>query len=568
MNYGLSENITFGGGVEYLSSVTSGNTMPFLNTSVRLSSRMLFTGEYTYGVRSRALLNYRLPAGIQLDLDYTNYTKGQTAIYYNYLEERKVVITMPLSAKGISLFSRLTLDQVVVPQTKYTNAEWVITGFVHRLGFNISTYSSIVEYNIPYIYSILGLTIPIPGRIIFSPQVQYDYKENKPVFMKFIFEKRVSDKGLASVQFQDYFSNGNYNFLVGLRYDLSAVKLALSVLQGNNNTYSRVEAASGSLVMDSKSKYFNLNNRSNVGRGGVFIEPFLDLNNNGQKDPGEPKVPGLKIRVNGGRIFYNEKDTTIRIIDLEPYNNYIIELERNSFDNISWQIKNKILSVTANPNNFTYLEVPVRVVGEVSGTVSLNGRDGRGQGQILINVFDSSGLAAKVITESDGFYSYLGLAPGSYTVRVDSTQLHNLHLKAQPAFATVKIAGNRDGDVADGLDFILQPVAKDTTVGRVTAQDTGPESSKIPVEPRIIGEKGSYTILVDVYDNITTAGIVKTWLTRKIVNPVTIVQTGDDYKVEITGFPKKEDASRFLPIVENLGFRGPLIIRLKENIMR
>ena len=50
-NYGLGRSMAIGAGMEYLSSVTSGAFMPFVNTSVRLGSNLLFSGEYTYGVR-------------------------------------------------------------------------------------------------------------------------------------------------------------------------------------------------------------------------------------------------------------------------------------------------------------------------------------------------------------------------------------------------------------------------------------------------------------------------------------------------------------------------------------
>jgi hypothetical protein len=44
VSYGLSRRISIGGGVEYLSSVVSGNYMPFLNFSMRLASQLLISG--------------------------------------------------------------------------------------------------------------------------------------------------------------------------------------------------------------------------------------------------------------------------------------------------------------------------------------------------------------------------------------------------------------------------------------------------------------------------------------------------------------------------------------------
>ncbi len=599
-NYGLTRSITIGGGVEYLSSVTSGNTMPFLNTSVRLTQRMMLSGEYTYGVRSRGILSYRLPGGLQADIDYTKYNKGQTAIYYNYLEERKVVVSMPIHTKKLSLFTRLTVDEVVVPETKYTNTEWSIMGFYKKIGVNFSTYASIVKDKLPYLYSIASLTTPVPGKMLLTSQLQYDYKESKPVFVKFMLEKHIFTGGYFDLSFQDFFNTDNYNVLVGLRYDFSFSRVAFSALAGNNNTYSRVEAASGSIIYDRKSRYLNANNRSNVGKGGVAILPFLDLNCNGVKDAGEPRAPGLKVRINGGRVLYDEDDTVIRILDLEAYYKYFIELNRNSFDNIAWQIKNKTINVTASPNNITMIEVPVTVVGEVSGMVSIKAKGSdkpKGQGQISVCIFNHDSVqVAKVISESDGYFSYLGLQPGSYYVRLDSGQLHRLNYQSVPPSIPAIIKPNRDGDVADGLDFVLQH--KDNEPGSETdkhdvatgdeqpatkAKDVPDTLLKSPAtnsEPRkdtaneqqqhaeVIGKEGSYAILVDVYADIDKAGILKTKIMRAFRLPVSVVQDGEDYKVEIVGFSSRSAAKKYLPRLATWGFPEALIIRLKEQVTK
>ena len=88
-NYGLSNSITIGGGAEYFSRVANKEIMPFVNSSIRFASNFLFSGEYMYGVKSEGLLSYRTPGNIQVDLNYIKYDKDQTAINFNYLEERE-----------------------------------------------------------------------------------------------------------------------------------------------------------------------------------------------------------------------------------------------------------------------------------------------------------------------------------------------------------------------------------------------------------------------------------------------------------------------------------------------
>ena len=588
VTYGLSRGITVGGGVEYLSSVTSGSTMPFVNTSVKLAPTLLFSGEYTYGVRSLGILSYRLPSNLQIDLDYTKYDPGQTAIYYNYLEERKAIFTMPVHSMGFSLFTRLTVDQIVIPTTQYTNVEWAIAGFINRVGVNLSTYASYEEQTFPYFYSILSVSVPLPAKILFTSQFQFDYKASSLVFMKYTFEKHLYGNGYFNIAFQDYFDANMVNVLVGMRYDLNFAKVSLSVLQGNNNTYSRVEAASGSLINDARSGYLNFNNRTNVGKGAIVIEPYLDLNCNGRRDPGEPMAPGLKVRINGGRVIYDNVDTTIRILDLEPYNKYYVDLDLNGFDDIAWQVKNKTMLVIANPNSFTSIEVPVRVTGEVSGMVYTKTKDAKqpkGQGQIVVCVYNDSELVARTVTESDGYFSYIGLPPGDFKVTIDSAQLHKLHLRTKPPFLPVHMAISRDGDVADGLEFSLLPEGKDTLYTPVTDSISTKEKKEITIEPKTKKEKrktqdthgedkiitennempalGNYTILVDVYENIGKAGRLKSRLARIFKLPVYIIQTGEDFKVEIIGFARRKEAQTQIRKLADNGFPEALILKTK-----
>lgn len=592
LKYGLSSRITVGGGLEYLSSVKSGPAMPFVNTSFRITQRLLLSGEYTHGVRSRALLSYRFKNNAQLDLDYINYVKGQTAIYFNYLEERKAVLTMPLRAKRMSLFSRFTVDQIIVPTTQYTNMEWAMIGFYRKIGINFTTYASVIKSDLTYLYSIASLTVPLPLKILMTSQVQYDFKTGAPVFARFNFERHLLGKGFLNVGYQEYFNINNRNFLVGLRYDFSFARAVVSVLSGSDGSYSRVEAASGSLIYDGKSNYLNANSRMNVGKGGMLIIPYLDLNHNHKKDKGEPRAAGLKLRINGGRVMNDDHDTCIRILDLEPYYKYYVELNKSSFDNISWRIRNATLSITASPNDLTLVEVPISVVGEVSGTVSVNGNNDekpKGLGQVLLDIYDETGfLVGKAVTESDGYFSFMGLEPGNYTVKIDSVQLARLQYAVSPAVVPLIIKESVDGDVADGVEFTLTGKVENATENAATdtrssegLSDSLTKRSIAITDAKlgkagnntqgteVVGKEGTYAILVEVYADIKQAGRLKTRLNHAFKGiAVSIGQDGDDYKVEMVGFAGRSVATKCLSKLKDLGYPEALVIRLKERVMK
>ena len=200
---------------------------------------------------------------------------------------------------------------------------------------------------------------------------------------------------------------------------------------------------------------------------GSRSSPYLDLNSNRKRDPGEPKAYGLNLHTNGGRVEKSDRDTTIRILGLEPYTNYFIELDPNSFDNIAWRMEKLTMSVSVDPNILKLIEIPVTIAGEANGRVTLE-QDGakRGQGRIIVGFYTAGNKpVAKTLSEEDGFFSYFGLSPGEYYVRIDTAHLRKLGMTSDPDSIQFRIAGDIDGDIIDNLDFTLRLIPKpvDTT---------------------------------------------------------------------------------------------------------
>ena len=468
LNYGLSRRITIGGGAEYLSTVTSGKFMPFVNTSVSLGQHFLLSGEYVYAVRSKGVASYRAASNLQVDMSYTKYDKAQTAVMFNYLDEKKVVVSMPFRSKKFTAYSRLTLNQFTplynkfaASKNKYTSAEFLLSAVVAGISSNLTTYAVVGYKGNPLVYSNLSLTFRFPAGIRFTPQVQYEYRHKNFSMLKAAVEKSIFNRGFLNVGIEKNFANAYIStntklVSVGLRYNFSFAQTFFSATS-SRYVIATTQGARGSLVYDGKTNYLGAGNQSSVGKGGIVILPFLDLNCNGKRDAGEQRALGLNLRVNGGRIERNDHDTSIQINGLEAYTNYFIELDKNSFDNVAWQIKKQTLSVTIEPNNLKLIEVAVAVMGEVAGTVYLKDAKGKnGLGRMIVNVYNNDlKLVAKTLTEADGYFSLMELAPGNYTAQIDAAQVQKLQMTASPAIS-FKIRPNKDGDVVDGLRFELQ----------------------------------------------------------------------------------------------------------------
>ena len=570
LNYGATRSLTVGGGAEYLSSNTSQPFMSYLNASYRLTNNLLLYGEYALGVRAKGTLSYRLPSNLQLDLNYTWYDKDQKAIFYNYREERKATLSMPLKIGKFKSFNRFSVYQIVLPSSKYTTGEWLISGSLFGINTNLTTYALFVDNVKPYLYSNLALAFRLPAGFTFMPQVQYGYTENKLFSAKARLEKHVLKNGYLNLTYKQNFRNNLKLAEAGFRYDFSFAQAGASIRQYNDKT-SFIEYARGSLIRDRKTKYIGTDNRPNVGRGGISIIPFLDLNANGKKDPGEPRAYGLNLHSSGGRIVKNDRDTTIRILGLEPYTNCFIDLDPNSFENISWRLNKETYSVAIDPDILKNIEIPVSIAGEANGYVILESEgEKKGQGRIIVSFFDSNhNPVAKTLSEYDGYYSYFGLASGKYSARIDTAQLRKLGMTSDPDTQQFAIAGGIDGDIAEGLDFVLKMIPGDTT--RIKPVTPEIQVIKKDTSYMIIHElseevytitQDSWAIQIGAFKSRSYAEGFQRMLERELGKDVQVTIEGEYYRVRILDLPTRQEVDENIVKLNKLGFKELWIIHL------
>lgn len=606
VRYGATRFLTLGGGFEYLSSVTGGPLMPFADASVRVTNNLLLSGEYTHGVRARGTLAYRLPSNIRLDLAYTRYDRNQTAISYNYLEERKASLSLPLKLKKKTLYSRLSWYQIVFPGSKYATAEWLMATSFSRVSANLTTYGIFSEFFDPNLYSNLSLGFRLPGNFVIMPQIQYNYTGREFLSTRVSIEKRVFEKGYLNGSYEYNFRNKIHIAELGIRYDFSFAQAGISARQANSNT-TLVQYARGSLINDRQTSYLTADNRTNVGRGGISVIAFLDLNANGRRDAGEPKAPGINLRSNSGRIERSEKDTVIHILGMEPYVRHFIEVDEGNFDNISWRIPNKSIAVVVDANMLKLIEIPVNVSGEASGTVTVEEEDRMaGLSRIIVNFTDSKGLPmAKTLTEEDGYFSYFGLTPGEYTVRVDTAQLRRLGMTSEPDSRIFSIMTSLEGDYIEGLDFTLskkpgeadtvavpEPVMVADTVAvpaagmmpgtdTVTAAVADTAVALIPTPQRVVTTDTSYLVIHEVTRELVTitedyyavqfgafrnklyAEIMKQKVESALDKNVELFEEDGFWKVRITGFDDREDLEKYIPVIHGQGITEIWVITNK-----
>ncbi len=455
--YGINRHLTVGGGMEYLSSITGNKEIPFLNASISPFGNLLLSAEYAKGVRANALASYRFPSRASFEMNYTRYKPEQKAVRVSYREERQAKLSLPLRFSKFNALSRFSFRQNVYKTFTYNNADITLTSYIKRVNLNLSAYGRWMNGKSPFIYSNIGVGMPIKQNLTARVQSQIDFTNKKFTMLRAELEKRIFQQGYLSLMGENNFQSNYRAATLSFRWTLPFSQVNLSTRLSNNDVMT-TQGAQGSFAFRSGNGYVHAEDRPSVGTAGLTIVPFIDIDHNGTRDNGEPLASGLAVRITGGRIIQNNKDSLIRIVGLEPYTDYLLTLDDKSLEQISYRIANKKLRIFASPNQFRKIEVPILPMGEVNGWAFLKDKNGRkGQERIVVNFFSENGeKIASTITDIDGSFTYLGFAPGNYFAQVDSEQLTRLGMKSSPQEITFEIKPDILGDIVEDLQFIIE----------------------------------------------------------------------------------------------------------------
>ena len=475
-NYGLTRLLTVGGGLEYLSSIPTGPFIPYAKATLQPFSNLTLNGEYAYGVRTRGLLNYYFGKDALLEIDYAKYVEGQRATIFNAPEERKVKLSVPIRYRRLMGFAKLDYQQLVYDEFKFNQGNIMLSLYYKQFSANTSAQLNWIDQRTPYATSDLALSFRLKNGYTIRQSARYNVSDGTFMTCKTEIEKRIP-KGYFSVSYERNIIYSDHFISVNFKYDLPFARTNVSVSQSKGKVNTS-ESAQGSMAFGGGNNFTHVSTNSSVGRGGILLYPFLDLNQNGIFDTGEHMVKLSTVRINGGKAIFSEKDSIVRIPDLNAFISYNVAFNDFDLENISWRFKNKLYQVLIDPNQFKRVDIPVIAVGEVSGMAYLDKDNSlKGIGRILIKYYrkGSTKVITETLSESDGYIYNMGLAPGDYMACVDPAQLSNLDFTVDPPYRDFTIKPLEDGDIVDGIDFVLR-----------SKQGELPEKQNLATQPNIV----------------------------------------------------------------------------------
>lgn len=459
-NFGLTTKITMGGGMEWNPRLGQNKPLHYLQMTWQPLPRTLLYAQTIAALRTNLRLAYALPGKVQAELSYTRFGTQQRLYGNNFLQEQRIALNMPLIKKqGTNWQMNLTRQQL--PKFWLYNFNTTLSSRVGVTGNTITFRRQWIPNSRSLPTLDIQSNIPVTRLWQLNGQLRYNIAEKQLMQINLQSERKLGARGsirmLAGYQPEEHALFGTL-----------ALSMNLDVLQAgfsagySNQQFNWQANASGSLLM-SRSGQIQASSVSVAEKARIVVSAFLDLNNNKVQDRSEPRVNHLQASVSGGgNIQPNKKDTSLMITDLDAFRTQLLTINDAQFENLSWRLSIRSLQVTLNPGETRNIKIPVTVSGEANGTIQLQHEKGlKPLGRIQVIFVDQDGVRiASAISDQDGYYSYFGLKPGTYTVAPDPIQLKRMQLTCTPAQRSITVKPSLEGDYIADLDFILSKILR------------------------------------------------------------------------------------------------------------
>lgn len=257
-------------------------------------------------------------------------------------------------------------------------------------------------------------------------------------------------------------------YSAGINWRFSRLSAGASVQVGDNGEYTATLSLSTSLLRDPGPGRWMAGGRVQSRSAAASVRVFLDENNNGIRDAGEPAIPdvGMRARGAGPGTVTNEHGLAL-LHGLPTYRPLEITLDDGTLEDPFWTVRENRRQVTLRPGRTAELLMPVLPTGAIEGTIHMaDGPRLEPAPNRALQVFNMDGeRMERTRTAYDGYYYVEGLTPGYYRVRPGNGRDGRL---PEPDDLIVEIRG--DTPMLGGMDVILGSWSPVTGSATGTAQ--------------------------------------------------------------------------------------------------
>lgn len=227
------------------------------------------------------------------------------------------------------------------------------------------------------------------------------------------FESRDTQFGLSAVRRFDRFTlavEGSY----GTRQKSYSASLRLGMSLGRNPVSGR----------------FFMAPPGQASSGGIALRAFHDADGDRRFGPGDEPIEGVQF-LSGNRTGTSDANGIALLTGLGSGNRVSVQADLKTLPDIALSPISRGIEIVARPGRVHASAYPVVELSEIEGTAYFAGNGSqRGVSGVRLQLIDSTDKPVKTVrTESDGFYLFEQIAPGTYKVRLDPEQAARLRIR-------------------------------------------------------------------------------------------------------------------------------------------
>jgi len=170
---------------------------------------------------------------------------------------------------------------------------------------------------------------------------------------------------------------------------------------------------------DGRRQEFITDNGGLAGTGRATMNLFIDDDNDGIRDPGEPPVTWASYR---DQETLQTSPGVLPLTALPSARPVLFDMQYMMLDDPFLVPRAKAYELRTHAGSDVSIDVAVVMTGDIEGhVVAGSADDAAGARGVIVSLYDAQGReVARTRSEFDGFYSFTGVAGGDYEVRVSA----------------------------------------------------------------------------------------------------------------------------------------------------
>ena len=478
VSYGLSETLTYGIGLNYLTGVEDNQ---YLSTSLQSNSEFgsfKFAGAKQVDRGTALFAGYRGEAAlfddqnISMNLEYSQVNNFNSAVFIPQNSPLKSLASISLSSRMSSFANmnwnfRFSNEQREKTQTRQISQLGLSSNY---LGGNWSTrfqYDNLQQEITNQSYWAMDIDAwrwtnslswkPLESNRRLRYQTTLRWPQSKNTFnqTRLSYDENTDAKMMLSHQYTYRGDHLNFNF---------------SGQVDNENEWQVTVGFSGTVSFDSFNNHINFLPPRSLNSGQLALESFVDINNNGLFDSGDEHITDAGFT---GNYLWKELRTNEQGQLMLPSSSggQMLSVDVRTLSNPYYHPVHNTIRAISHRGGVTKVNYPIQIISEVEGSLyyAINNKSQPASNVTVVLIDKQGNEQYETTSEYDGYYYFPKVAVGEYSLqfrqnKIEANKLVTLNVPD-------KIIAPDYGDAVIINDIILQEKQNILTTSSAIAQN-------------------------------------------------------------------------------------------------